>query len=102
MRREIEIPLMEFCVSQYSAFRAECWYALDLPRDVVGTMALMLRQARGYGHSDELDTIGRDLNPAAHADIVGEMRRLEMYPARIYNTMRVYMDFIDRSGPSPA
>lgn len=82
MLRTVDIPLMAFCARQRNAFHAQDWLESPLPSQVLGTAALLLAYTPWYGHRDELMSVGHQLNPSAKHDLVGQMRLVQLYPAR--------------------
>jgi hypothetical protein len=82
MLRTVEIPLMEFSAKQHLAFCAQDWLDSPLSAPELGTAALLLSYTPWYGHRDELIMISRQLNPAAEQGPPGQMRQVELYPAR--------------------
>jgi hypothetical protein len=82
MLRIIDIPLMAFCARQHHAFCAQDWLDSQLSSLELGVAARLLAYTPWYGHRDELIAISRQLNPEAEHDLVGQLRQVELYPAR--------------------
>lgn len=83
MRREVDIPLMNFCTIQHESFNTNDWLTLALPKDILAVAAFTLAYgAAWYGHRNELLEVGRALCPEAEHDLLQYIRKVELYPSR--------------------
>ena len=101
MLRKIEIPLLEFCAKQHPSFCAQDWLDSPLPSQELGVAAVLLAHLSWYGHRDELIDVGRQLNPEAERDLVGQMRQTELYPARFVQTVQRFAQLSHHLGLPP-
>lgn len=94
MLRSVDIPLMDFCARQYSAFCSQAWIESTLPQRELGVAAGLLAHTPWYGHREELLCICQQLNPDAALDLIGQMRSVELYPARFVQMVQKQAQFL--------